>query len=41
MAYSLFISDLHLDPVRPEHLAALEVLLDKNTGMVKAYHLGA
>ena len=29
MTYSLLISDLHLDPARPEHLAALETLLDK------------
>ena len=29
MNYSLLISDLHLDPARPEHLAGLEALLDK------------
>ena len=28
MTYSLLISDLHLDPARPEHLAALETLLE-------------
>ena len=39
MAYSLFISDLHLDPVRPEHLAALEVLLDKHTGKTDALYV--
>ena len=32
MTYSLLISDLHLDPARPEHLAALETLLDNHAG---------
>jgi len=32
MTYSLLISDLHLDPARPEHLAALATLLDNHAG---------
>lgn len=32
MSYSLFISDLHLDPSRPEHLQALATLLDEHAG---------
>lgn len=32
MSYSLFISDLHLDPSRPEHLQALANLLDEHAG---------
>ena len=41
MTYSLLISDLHLDPARPEHLAALETLLDNHTGKAdRLYVLG-
>lgn len=36
MAYSLFISDLHLDPERPEHLDALKALLEKHAGQTDA-----
>ena len=32
MNYSLLISDLHLDPARPEHLAGLGTLLDNHAG---------
>ena len=41
MNYSLLISDLHLDPARPEHLAGLETLLDNHTGKAdRLYVLG-
>ena len=41
MTYSLLISDLHLDPARPEHLAALETLLDNHAGKAdRLYVLG-
>lgn len=41
MNYSLLISDLHLDPARPEHLAALEALLDNHAGKAdRLYVLG-
>tara|TARA_R100001143_G_scaffold15627_1_gene17897 strand:+ start:1406 stop:2134 length:729 start_codon:yes stop_codon:yes gene_type:complete len=41
MTYSLLISDLHLDPARPEHLAELETLLDNHAGKAeRLYVLG-
>ena len=41
MNYSLLISDLHLDPARPEHLAGLETLLDNHAGKAdRLYVLG-
>lgn len=41
MNYSLLISDLHLDPARPEHLAGLETLLDSHAGKAdRLYVLG-
>ena len=41
MTYSLLISALHLDPARPEHLAALETLLDNHAGKAdRLYVLG-
>ncbi|MZR61908.1 UDP-2,3-diacylglucosamine diphosphatase [Alcanivorax sp. DP30] len=39
MAYTLFISDLHLDPQRPEHLDALKALLEKHAGKVDALYV--
>lgn len=39
MPYSLFISDLHLDPARPEHLAALESLLKTHAGNADALYV--
>lgn len=39
MAYSLFISDLHLDPERPEHLDALKVLLEQHAGKADALYV--
>ncbi len=39
MAYSLFISDLHLDPERPEHLDALKALLEKHAGQTDALYV--
>lgn len=39
MAYSLFISDLHLDPERPEHLEALKTLLLKHAGQADALYV--
>lgn len=41
MNYSLLISDLHLDPARPEHLAGLETLLENHAGKAdRLYVLG-
>lgn len=41
MNYSLLISDLHLDPDRPEHLAGLETLLANHAGKAdRLYVLG-
>jgi len=41
MSYSLIISDLHLDPVRPEHLTELEALLARHAGEAdRLYVLG-
>lgn len=41
MGYSLLISDLHLDPERPEHLSALERLLHSEGGRAeRLYVLG-
>ncbi|MDX1804809.1 MAG: UDP-2,3-diacylglucosamine diphosphatase [Alcanivorax sp.] len=41
MAYSLFISDLHLDPARPQHLQALDALLQQHAGRAdRLYVLG-
>lgn len=39
MAYTLFISDLHLDPERPEHLDALKALLEKHAGKADALYV--
>ncbi len=39
MAYSLFISDLHLDPERPEHLEALKTLLAEHAGKADALYV--
>ncbi len=39
MSYTLFISDLHLDPARPEHLAALERLLEEHAGKADALYV--
>ena len=39
MAYSLFISDLHLDPERPEHLEALKTLLAEHAGQADALYV--
>ncbi|KAF0805502.1 UDP-2,3-diacylglucosamine hydrolase [Alcanivorax xiamenensis] len=39
MSYTLFISDLHLDPARPEHLAALEQLLEEHAGKTDALYV--
>ncbi|MCG8437123.1 MAG: UDP-2,3-diacylglucosamine diphosphatase [Pseudomonadales bacterium] len=39
MPYSLFISDLHLDPARPEHLTALETLLNTHAGQTDALYV--
>ncbi|ERS13971.1 UDP-2,3-diacylglucosamine diphosphatase [Alloalcanivorax xenomutans] len=39
MSYTLFISDLHLDPARPEHLAALERLLEEHAGKTDALYV--
>ncbi|MCK0152635.1 UDP-2,3-diacylglucosamine diphosphatase [Alcanivorax sp. S6407] len=39
MAYSLFISDLHLDPERPEHLEALKALLAQHAGKADALYV--
>ncbi|MCK0536471.1 UDP-2,3-diacylglucosamine diphosphatase [Alcanivorax quisquiliarum] len=40
MTYTLFISDLHLDAARPEHLTALEQLLARHKGCDALYVLG-
>ena len=39
MSYTLFISDLHLDPARPEHLDALEKLLAEHAGKADALYV--
>lgn len=39
MSYTLFISDLHLDEARPEHLQALEALLQKHAGQCDAMYV--
>lgn len=39
MNYTLFISDLHLDPDRPEHLEALKALLEKHAGEADALYV--
>jgi UDP-2,3-diacylglucosamine hydrolase len=39
MSYSLFISDLHLDPARPEHLQALKTLLARHAGQADALYV--
>jgi UDP-2,3-diacylglucosamine hydrolase len=39
MSYSLLISDLHLDPDRPQHLAALDALLKKHAGQAEALYV--
>lgn len=41
MSYSLLISDLHLDPARPQHLDALIALLERHAGQAqRLYVLG-
>jgi UDP-2,3-diacylglucosamine hydrolase len=39
MSYTLFISDLHLDPARPEHLQALGKLLEAHAGKADALYV--
>lgn len=39
MSYILFISDLHLDESRPEHLQALEKLLQQHAGKCDALYV--
>lgn len=39
MSYTLFISDLHLDSERPEHLRALEALLERHAGQADALYV--
>lgn len=39
MRYQLLISDLHLDESRPQHLAALEKLLQQHAGKADALHV--
>lgn len=39
MSYTLFISDLHLDSERPDHLSALKALLAKHGGRVDALYV--
>lgn len=39
MSTHLLISDLHLDAERPEHLAALKVLLTRHAGKVDSLHV--
>lgn len=39
MSYSVFISDLHLDRERPEHLAALKALLATHAGKADALYV--
>lgn len=39
MSYVLFISDLHLDESRPEHLAALKRLLQQHAGKCEALYV--
>lgn len=39
MAYSIFISDLHLNAARPEHLTALGRLLDEHAGQAEALYV--
>lgn len=39
MAYSLLISDLHLDPERPDHLDALDNLLARHAGHTDALYV--
>ena len=39
MSYTLFISDLHLDPARPEHLEGLKKLLTEHAGKADALYV--
>lgn len=39
MSYTLFISDLHLDESRPQHLAALEQLMKEHGGVADALYI--
>lgn len=39
MSYSLFISDLHLDPARPEHVTALDALLQQHAGQADTLYV--
>ena len=39
MSYSLFISDLHLEASRPEHVAALQALLEEHAGQAEALYV--
>ncbi len=39
MSYTLFISDLHLDTRRPEHVRALDQLVSKHAGKAEALYV--
>ena len=39
MSYTLFISDLHLDSSRPQHLDALDALIGKHAGKAEALYV--
>jgi UDP-2,3-diacylglucosamine hydrolase len=39
MSYTLFISDLHLDVARPEHVNALAALIDEHAGKAEALYV--
>lgn len=39
MSYTLFISDLHLDSSRPEHLGALDALISEHAGKAEALYV--
>lgn len=39
MSYSLLISDLHLDPARPEHLDAMAALLQRHAGQAECLYV--
>ncbi|PKM22873.1 MAG: UDP-2,3-diacylglucosamine diphosphatase [Gammaproteobacteria bacterium HGW-Gammaproteobacteria-14] len=39
MRYTLFISDLHLDPARPQHVLALDALLQQHQGTADALYV--
>jgi UDP-2,3-diacylglucosamine hydrolase len=39
VSYTLFISDLHLDTARPEHVAALAALVERHAGKAEALYV--